>query len=218
VIRRLGALAALALLVTLTGCSPAPESSSAKVAPATARPPEDLADLLDAGTLSLVRATGNGNSSGASVDGVIRNHSQRKVSIATVMARPVFFTNDGPGQNMIGSIVLGAGGGYVSDGTHSFVPIAPDEQASVVFIAYCVDFEKPNPTASEHFSADDAPLELARTMHRIAAYVRANPEEDITVSAQVAVWLNQGVEASTIREKFPFSRDDEALARSFLSR
>jgi hypothetical protein len=182
------------------------------------RPPEDLANLLDAGTLSLVSATGNGTSSGASVEGVIRNHAQRNVSIHTIMTRPVFFTNDGPGQNMVGSMVLNADGSFVSDGTHTFISIAPNQQLTVVFIAYCVDFEKPNPTASEHFVADDTPLQLARTMHRIAAYVRSNPDEDITVPAQVAVWLNQGVDASTIREKFPFTRDDEALARSFVPR
>jgi hypothetical protein len=215
--RLLGAVAIL-LFATLTGCSPAPDSASAKSTSTPPRSPEDLADLLNAGTLSIVSATGNGNSSGASINGVIRNHSQRKVWIHTVMSHPVLFTNDGPGQNMVGSMVLGADGSYTSDGTHSFLSIDPNEQAHVVFVAYCVDFDKPNPVATEHFAIDDPPLELARTMHRIAAYTRANPDADITVPAQVAVWLNQGVEANTIRQKFPFTRDDEALARSFLSR
>lgn len=214
--RLLGAFVVLTF-ISLIGCSPAHDSTSAGTAPtASARSPGDLADLLNAGVLSIMSTTGNGSSSGASVNGVIRNNSQRKVSVDIVMSRPVFFRNGGRGQNMIGSMIFKAGGGYVSDGTHSFVSLEPNEQTGVMFIAYCVDFDKDNPTSREQFTIDDAPPDLAEVMRRIAAYSRANPEADITVPAQVAVWLSQGIGARKIREKFAFTSSDEALARTFL--
>ena len=46
--------------------------------------------------------------------------------------------------------------------------------------------------------------------------VRANPDADVTVAAQLAIWLVQGVDTAAIRSKFEFTPADERLARTFI--
>lgn len=201
----------------LAACSPNQPNGLSDVPQAdVSSVPSDLADLLDAKSVTLISANGNGSSSGAAMEGVVRNESSKVVEIDIVMSRPVFFRNGGRGQNMIGSMVFKEGGSYTQDGRHSFVSLAPGARTNVMFIAYCADFEKDNPGPSDTFTAAAAPPELASVMSRISSYVRANPEADITVPAQVAVWLAQGIDPAEIAEKFPFTESDEQLARSFL--
>src|SRR5690606_19443142 len=187
------------VLLALAACSTeqGPASSETNTRTST-RSPGDLADLIDAGALSVVRANGNGSSSGASVEGIIHNTSSSNVHVDIVMSRPVFFRNGGRGQNMIGSMVLNRDNSYSQYRGNSFVSLKPNEQASVKFIAYCADFEKDNPTSIDRFTVDTPPPHLVHVMNRIANYARANPDADLTVPAQVAVWLAQGVEAGEI--------------------
>jgi len=205
----------------VSGCS-GPQGSAPAVASEPEQPsytsnsPGDMADLIDAGLVKLLRSNGNGNSSGAAVEGSIQNTSSKPLAIDIVMSRPVYFRNGGRGQNMIASMVLGDDGGYMSNGSNSFVQLAPNEQANVQFIAFCADFEKDNPSASDTFTLGDPPPQLLGVMSKIAAYSRANPESDVTVPGQVAVWMAQGVPPDTIRTKFDFDAMDEARARSFL--
>lgn len=208
---------AILICVAMTACSAEQGQVPAETTPKTSSTsPGDLADLLDAGTLSIVRANGNGSSSGASMEGVIRNSSSSSVAVDIVMSRPVYFRNSGRGQNMIGSMLFRGDGSYSKDGDKAFISLGPNEQSDVRFVAYCADFEKDNPSQSESFSIENAPPQLAHVMSRIAAHSRANPNTDITVAAQVAVWLAQGVEVEEISTKFPFTASDELLARTFL--
>ena len=206
-------LAALLTLSAICGCSEAGQPSPV-VTTQISSLPRDLAELIDAGLVNVVSANGKGSSSGAAIDGVIRNESTENLKIDIVMSRAVFFQNGGSGQNMIASMILGEGGKYSAEGEHSFLSLKPSEQVRVTFIAYCADFDKENPTSSEVFTIATAPPNLMGVMRRISAYSRAHPDEDVTAAAQVAVWLAQGISADTTREKFSFSPGDEALART----
>ena len=83
-------------------------------------------------------------------------------------------------------------------------------------MAYCVDFEKDNPTQAESFDVADSPSNLDRVTAAIQEYSRKNPNTDITSAAQAAIWMAQGVSIDDIRTKFPVSSSEEILARSFL--
>ncbi|MBX3726810.1 MAG: hypothetical protein KF823_12945 [Xanthomonadales bacterium] len=210
-------LSALLALLVLGACSAeqSPASSEPNERTSTTNP-GDFADLIDAGILAVVRANGNGSSSGASMEGIIQNSSSRPVHVDIIMSRPVFFRNGGRGQNMIASMILNGDNSYSQSRGNSFVSLRPNEQSGVKFIAYCADFEKDNPTPSETFTVDTAPPHLVNVMRRVAAHARANPDADFTVPAQVAVWLAQGVNSAEIAKRFPFTASDEVLARSFL--
>ena len=60
------------------------------------------------------------------------------------------------------------------------------------------------------------PATLNGVMSSIGSYARANPDADVTVAAQLAIWLVQDVETTAIRSKFEFTPADEKLARTFI--
>ncbi len=116
----------------------------------------------------------------------------------------------------IASQVYHGGGAYRSNGKQSFITLKPRKRSRVVFVAYCVDFEKDNPSAEEAFNLGAPPPILEVVMKNIINYAKSNPNIDITVAAQVAVWLAQGKSPKQIAERFRYTARDEQLARSFL--
>lgn len=210
-------LAAIGLLLILTGCDQTDRTSSrAGAQQPQAQTSSDLADLISSGAVSLVRATGNGASSGNSIDAVLRNNTEREIEVDIVMRNPLFLTNRGVGQNMIASMLVGADGGYMISGERSIVTLGANQHFNASMIAYCVDFEKENPIGSETFAVAQAPSQLAYVVGRINEHVRANPNADVTAAAQVAIWMAQGTTPADIAQKFEFSSADERLARDFL--
>lgn len=176
----------------------------------------DLYELISSGAVSLVRASGNGASSGNSIDAVLRNNTGSQIDVDIYMSKPLFLKNSGVGQNMIASMLVGADGSYMQKGSRFVVTLDPNEQFSSSIIAYCADFEKDNPTASESFSVTEPPAHLALVIARINDYVRANPNANVTAAGQVAVWLAQGESLGEIAKRYDFTREDEALAYSFM--
>ena len=108
------------------------------------------------------------------------------------------------------------GGRYQSDGRRSFISLKPKLRTLVEFVAYCVDFEKDNPTKADTFVIDTKPSNLDAVLRAINVHSRLHPDEDITSAAQAAIWLAQGVSIEDIRTKFEVSRSDEMLARTFI--
>lgn len=211
--RKLAKLAALGLLVMLAGCSqPGADSSTV----GAQQHSTDLVDLISSGDVSLVRASGNGASSGNSIDAVLRNNTGGKIEVDVFMRQPVFLRNSGVGQNMIASVVLGADGGYMQRGERSVLTLKPKEQFSASMVAYCADLDKENPTAAETFAVAPAPAHLIPVIARINEHVRANPNADVTAAAQVAIWMAQGESTNEIAQKFEFTSADEQLAYKFL--
>ena len=176
----------------------------------------DLVDGMAAGTVTLESPSGTGASSGSSLEAVLTNRTARDVHLDVYLAEPLFFANRGAGQNMVALAVYHGDGGYRSDGTRSFITLPGGKSSKVVFIAYCADFEKENPTPQDTFDLEQAPVDLIEVTERITAYSKANPDRDITAAAQVAIWLQRGHSAEEIAEKFRFTASDEQLAKELL--
>ena len=176
----------------------------------------DLGNEIDAGRIKLMSAAGNGSSSGASVEGYLINQTATQRNVSIYLSRPIYLVNSGAGQNMVATQVYLGDGGYVTDGRRSFITLRPREQTRVLFIAYCVDFERENPSESDDFSIGVLPLNLNPVMAKINAFVAANSDADVTVAAQIAIWLAEGETITEIQSKFDFAPADERLARIFI--
>lgn len=209
--------AVIGLLAMLTGCSQPNVGGSVGGGQQDRRQGStDLADLISSGAVSLVRATGNGSSSGNSIDAVLRNNTGREIDVDVFMRQPILLTNSGVGQNMIASMIVGADGGYMEKRERLVVTLKPSEQFNASMVAYCADFEKENPTESETFAVAQAPAHLTPVIARINEYARANPNANVTAAAQLAVWMAQNEHPDEIAKKFEFTPADEQMAHKFL--
>lgn len=182
-------------------------------------PPAEIADLrseIEAGHVALDGASGNGNSSGAAVEGFLSNLTSAVRRIDVHLSIPLHLRNRGAGQNMVAVQVYRADGGYLSDGRRSFVELPPGERTRVLFISFCLEFEKDNPTSDEVLVLDFSPTGVEPVLQRIVNHARRNPEADITAPGQAAIWLAQGVSMDQVREKFEVSASEERLAHLFL--
>ena len=177
---------------------------------------KDLAVELDEGHISVEAATGNGGSSGNAVDAYVVSKRSVEVSVDITLNRPLFFRNRGRGQNMIATHVYLGSGQYQKSGRKSFITLKPSVRTRVSFVAYCVDFEKDNPSNTDTFAVDSPPSKLGGVMKTISAHAAAHPDDDITAAAQAAIWLAQGVSITDIRTKFDVSHAEEALARRLI--
>lgn len=175
----------------------------------------DLHDEIDSGSVQLVSAHGNGNLSGTAVDGYLANRTSAPLRVNVYLARPLFLVNDGQGQDMVASEVYFGDGDYMSDGRRPFIELAPGEETSVSFVAYCADFEKENPSAAESFSIGAMPEELESVMSSINAFAFANPSMENAATAQMAIWLAQGESAEDIKSRIEVTEAEEGLARYF---
>ena len=210
-------LAVIGLITMLIGCSQTSTGGSVAGGQQDRKQDNpDLAELISTGAVSLLRASGNGASSGNSIDAVLKNNTGRAIDVDVFMRQPLFLANRGAGQNMIASMVLGADGGYMQKGERSVVTLKPSEEFNASMVAYCADFEKENPTEAETFMVAQAPANLTPVISRINEYVQANPNTDVTAAAQVAIWMVQNESPDEIAKKFEFTPADEQLARKFL--
>ena len=183
---------------------------------ASAQVVNDLHDEIDAGNIVLVSARGNGSSSGTAVEGYLTNQTVAVRRVNIYLTRPIYLVNSGQGQNMVASEVYYGDGEYLSDGRRPFIELEPGAQTAVRFVAYCVDFDKDNPTQVESFSIGNMPTNLNSVMASINAFAFANPSMDITATAQIAIWLAQGESLEEIQSRFEFTEAEEGLARYFV--
>jgi hypothetical protein len=184
----------------------------------TAQTVVQLQDALTAGQIRLVSARGNGGSSGTVVEGELRNTTRAEIRINIHFYKPILMVNSGAGQNMIAAGIYLSDGTYLSDGIQQFIILKPSASTKVKFLAFCVDFEKENPTSKESFQIGDLSDGLINILQRINEYVIANPDADYVTAAQMAVWMAQGITIQSMREKFKFTDADERLARQLLGR
>jgi hypothetical protein len=97
----------------------------------------------------------------------------------------------------------------------NFIELQPQENAAVILVGFCADFNKENPSSSEIFTSAAMPRNLKNIAGRIARYMANNPQSNIT-AVQLAVWLSQRETPDSIHKKFGFDADDEALARKIM--
>lgn len=175
----------------------------------------DLKRELDAGRVRLTSIAGTGGSSGTVITARLQSATSSELRIEVHLTQPIYLVNSGSSQDMIASQVFFDGGRYQSDGKKSFLVIPPRSTFSVVFMAYCADFEKDNPTITDRFYMGSAPPNLTSVLDKVRTYHRANPDGEVVVATQAAIWLAQGVSLEKIRTKFPVSATDAQLARYF---
>ncbi len=175
----------------------------------------DLRDEIDAGRVQLASVAGNGSSSGSAITAYLINETAKARRVDVNLSRPLFLVNSGSSQNMIAIQVYMSGGAYSSDGRRSFITLRPRVRTGVLFLAFCVDFDKDNPTERDSFSIGSVPPVLTPVMANIRAHLTANTNADVTSAAQAAVWLAQGKSIGEIRSKFPVTSAEERLARQF---
>ena len=165
--------------------------------------------MVDKGDITIEAITGTGRSTGTVVDAVLVNRSPIAHNINVRLDVPIFFVNRGAGQNMVATHVYGQGGSYFLVGSESFVEVAGNSRTPIVLLAYCVDFEKDNPTSNEYFKIGELPAEIEGIMRSIAMVQQENSDLDITVSAQLALWVVQGESLENIRKKFSFDEQED---------
>lgn len=179
----------------------------------------DLQSEMQSGRIAVEGMRGNGSSSGMAIDGRIRNTTQRPVRINTSLRRPMYLGNrtSRSRQNMIAFSLYERGGSYYTYGNNPFIEVPPNQSLDVQLIAYCADFEKDNPGETDQFAISEVPPELSRITQKIADYKRRNPDDEVTIAAQVALWLAQGYSPEEIRTTFQFSSQDEMKARMIIN-
>lgn len=176
----------------------------------------DLSAEIEGRRVQLESVAGNGGSSGTAITGYLVNNAATAKRIDVNLSRPLFLVNRGSTQDMVATGVYLSSGQYTTDGRRSFINLRPKSRTAVIFVAYCVDFDKDNPSERDRFAVGSIPPVLEAVLTNIRTYVIANPKADITVAAQAAVWLVQGKRISEIRTRFPVTPAEERLARSFV--
>ncbi|MDR1287549.1 MAG: hypothetical protein LBK08_08080 [Treponema sp.] len=172
---------------------------------------QDLQDALNNRQVSL-SANGSGGSSGASVTGFLQNATSGTLRINTVIRNGLYLRNEGAGQNMAATGVYLESGEYYFDGENAFIELAGKARTPVIFIAFCADFEKENPSPDESFSLAAMPGAIRAIVSKISRYMADHPDDDAVIAAQIALWISQGETAASIGGKFAFQPEDEALA------
>ena len=118
---------------------------------------EQLHEAIAKGDLTTEAIFGTGGSSGLVIKGYLVNKSSVDLNINIPLEFPNFMANRGKGLNMVAMQVYGRGGSFLSNGTHGFVQVPGNSRTPVDFVAYCVDFDKPNPTSDDLFDFADMP-------------------------------------------------------------
>ena len=176
----------------------------------------DLLDAIASESVTLNKVSGNGNSTGSALTGVLVNNTDRSIAIKVNLRIPLFFVNNGPRQNMFALQVYEKDGSYVTDGENSFIELDPKGRLDVIFNALCADFERDNPTSLDSFKLGfDVPA-YKSVLAKIAKQYETHPDDnDLLEAAQAALWMAQGVSITEIRKRFDVSDTQERLARSF---
>ena len=174
----------------------------------------DIREVIESEDVRFLEVLGNGYSSGAALEGVLQNESDRSLRISTVIGAPLFFSNRGgkSRQDMIATQIYLGDGGYLIEGEESFIELPIDSSTKVMLIAYGTDVELDNPKSSDKFSMTDTPEELLAVAETIKQFEAKHADLDTTVSSQIALWISKGTSVEKISEKFEFSEQDLSLA------
>jgi hypothetical protein len=199
---RLKILAAFLVLVFVPGA-------------AAAQTVRDLGEVLR-GNQAVLRVSGNGSSSGTAVEGYLTSSAARPLRIHINIAEGLYLANSGGGQNMVAVQIFLGDGSFYGGGRLSFIEIQPGKRTPVMMVAFCADFERPNPSARETFTVAAMPASIKAIAAKIAGFTASNPMEDLTVPAQLALWFSQGETPESVAEKFGFSASDEEAARKIM--
>lgn len=176
----------------------------------------DLLSEIRKGSIEIVSLRGNGSSSGMALEGALRNRTSGPIELDVRLPNPIYFASGPTTQDMAATQIYSGGGRYSKRDGRSFITLRPGATSSVVFIAYCVDFDLDNPEDFTSFAIADMPPDLAGVMRKISAFEAGQGNRDVTDAAQVALWLSRGETREEIEEKFDFTEADLGAARRML--
>lgn len=177
---------------------------------------EQLHNAIAEGDITIEAVAGTGGSSGMVIEAYLVNQGPVDQDINVHLDFPIYFANLGEGQNMVATQLYERNGAYLSDGTQSFVRVTANSRIAITFVAYCADFGKDNPTKEDLFTLEDIPPEIHGVVRSIAAAEQASPDADLTVAAQLALWVAQGTSLDAISKRFRFSDHDVAWMHEIL--
>ena len=178
--------------------------------------PVDLGFALSNGLVSL-SVSGNGNCAGHAVEGTIKNHTPTTISIDVNIIDALYLVNSGKGQNMLATKILPSTLKYITDGISRYFKIEAGASVGIVFEAYCADFDKDNPTASESFRFSVKPAAVATIGAKIGRYNAINVNLDLTNANQIALWRSQGMSRIEIAKKYIFNNADWDLSTEIMN-
>lgn len=202
----------LLFLLAWVGCAQTQEAEG---------PLRSLNNLIASGSVVIQEGRGNGGSTGTVLFASIENMTEQALDVLVHFDAPLFFRNGGGGQNMLATAV------YLSDGSYwrnnsgeRYISIGPRSSSegtqAVTFLAYCVDFEKDNPSANDPLAWADLPEHLRQVGDQMVRFEQQNPDYQ-GVAPQLALWRAQGLELEEIASKFSYSNQDVRDMRTLLS-
>ena len=178
---------------------------------------DSLTEALNQGQVEILFVNGNGHSTGVILDAFLINPSQQERRFHVQLDQPLYYRNQGVGQNMLVTQVLGEQGKFWRNNETSYFAIeAGTDMVPIVLWGYCVDFEKDNPNSMEILEAGNLPFHLREIARRIAAFEETNAQLDgdlLMQASQVALWQAQGVTLDRIQRRFQVSGEALLLAR-----
>lgn len=179
---------------------------------------QSLSAAVDGGNVRIVSVHGNGSSSGPALHGYLwRVDSAEEERISVQLDKPLFFRNEGAGQNMIATQVYARSMQYWSNGNEKWLSLpAGESMTPITFIAYCADLGKDNPSSEELLSPAGLPQDLERVSAQIAAYERVYPDESTSLPQQLALWRAQGESWEQISNYLRFTSEDRVRAEQIL--
>ncbi len=129
----------------------------------------------------------------------------------TLTAGTVFKSISGTVQNMMGAGIKGDHIGENSYRPATEIVLTDNDKHSYVVEAYCLDFHKDNPGPSDSFT-------IAPPDERANKILKAGKNKSASIGAiQSALWIHrEGLTPSQVKERFPVSDDDIAIARELL--
>jgi len=175
-----------------------------------------LSEVLSNGNVTLT-ANGNGSSSGPSINGRLRNNTSSEIRINVIITDGLYLRNSGIGQNMIATQVYLGSFEYYASGSQYYINLRPNMETSIVFIAYCANFERNNPSRQESFTTAPTPPDFQAISSRISRYMADNFDDDETTAVQLALWRSQGKSRTEIARTFDFDDYDWNLSAAIMN-
>ena len=144
---------------------------------------------------------GNGGSSGDVITLTIRRAVRRPLRLR-LTAGTVLRSASASVQNMIVTTVKGQRIDAARYRVVDLIELPDDDERVYLLEAYCLDFDKANPGASDRFS-------LAAVNGSALALINSIPKKRRSIPVvQAALWLAAGVSNSAIRQRFEMSEAD----------
>ncbi len=173
--------------------------------------------LVQAEIRGVSGMTGEGTSSGDAIEIKVRNISGRAVTLSLPAGTVLNSANPGV-QNMVVHKVHGVKTGPITFYPASEIRLNVREGKEYLVLAYCLDWDKDNPTASTTFRLGAKP---DPDIHKIMTTLDRLPRNRASIAAvQIAIWAVTSPSLTTqeLEARFQASAEDIATARFIIEK